>query len=82
MKLENLSIQFCLDKKTLKKLINGLILKKLISGRWNKDTLEILDFSSYNLKFKKYIEDLEINIKNIANNNITLIESAIKASSK
>lgn len=82
MKLDNLSTQFSLETKTIKKLINGLILKKLISGRWNKDTLEILDSCSYNLKFKKYIEDLEINIKNIADNNITLIESAIKASSK
>jgi len=84
MKIDNLKERFELDEKTIKKEVNLLIFNGVLNARWSKTSLEFLqvESSSYlneNLKFKKNIEVMEYNLRQISENNLLLLEAGMKA---
>jgi len=68
------------EEGTIRKEINQLIVKGLINARWNNKILEFYRFNSVDSKYKMTLESLEKNIKAISENNITLLEGALKSS--
>ena len=84
LSIENIKEKFDLDNvRIIKKEVNRLIISGLLSARWNDyKTLEITKIESSNMNdynYRKNIEMLENNIKQIAENNILLLEAGFKA---
>jgi hypothetical protein len=84
LSIENIGEKFELNNiRIIKKEVNKLILSGLLCARWNdSNTLEVIKTESSNLNdfnYRKNIEMLENNIKQIAENNILLLEAGFKA---
>ena len=76
---DSLSKRFHLDIKTATHHINNLISEGYINSKW-ADGLLIFESSTNDNEFKESLDRMEKNIKIISENNITLLEYALKSS--
>ena len=80
--LDSLKSKFALsDSKVIRKMVNNLILEGVILAKWNNDYLVYFDSDNSDVRFVKTIGTLEKDIQNITENNILLLEAAMKGES-
>lgn len=78
--LVSLSRRFDLNTLKVRSEINKLVLAKLVAGRWNDDSLIIFESEVNDVIFSKSLNTLQSRIQSITENNISLLEFALKSS--
>lgn len=69
------------DVKSVKKIVNNLILNDILLAKWDNDFLVFYGSEACDVRFKKTIHTLERDVKKITENNILLLEAAMKSES-
>lgn len=67
------------ENKIIKKVVNHLILDEIILAKWDNDFLVFFNSENCDIRYKKTISNLERDVKRITENNILLLEAAMKA---
>ncbi len=80
LSVESLKSKFLIsESKVIKKVLNNLILEEIILASWDNEFLVFYDQDNSDIRFKKTIRTLEKDVKRIAENNILLLEAAMKS---
>lgn len=82
LSVDSLKTKFSIsENKIIKKVVNQLILDEIILAKWDYEFLIFFESEICDVRFKKTIGNLERDIKKITENNILLLEAAMKAES-
>lgn len=82
LSVDSLKTKFSIsENKIIKKVVNQLILDEIILAKWDYEFLIFFESENCDVRFKKTIGNLERDIKKITENNILLLEAAMKAES-
>lgn len=80
LSLTSLSRRYELSTLKVRSEINKLVLAKLVGGRWDGDSLIIFESEVNDTVFSKSLITLQSRIEAITENNINLLEFALKSS--